>query len=281
VTAGCAAIARRRRAIGVVLGSVIVACGGDAATSPPTDTPAAYPGFDIGVYPGDAALTAWKYPASPFRWVGDYLPAPCHRDLTWSGKRAVVQSMGWGIAAIYVGQQDWANIPADVAPLPASASAATENRVTCSASLLSTAQGATEAADAIARMRADGFVDGSYVYLDVEHVTTVTQPLLDYYNAWVNGLLRDGHYKPGLYVSKTNAATFHAQIFTAPLGTSYTPPFWIAGSGGFQLIASRPTDLGFSYAQLWQGIFDVAQSYNGVTLTIDLDVASRPSPSAP
>ena len=42
---------------------------------PPKVTFAGYPGFDIGVYPGDAALTAWRYPTSPYHWVGYYLTA--------------------------------------------------------------------------------------------------------------------------------------------------------------------------------------------------------------
>jgi hypothetical protein len=255
--------------------AVAAACGG-GVTSPPTtqprpDTSAAFPGFDIGVYPGDAALQAWKYPSSPYRWIGYYLAAPCHRDSTFVGKRATITSIGWGTAAIYVGQQDWANI------------AAQANRIelaTCSASLLSTEQGTTEAADAVAKMRADGFPDGSIVFLDVETVTNITQPLLDYYRAWIAGVLAEGHYKPGVYASKRNAPTLYDLAINDLHGQRYTPPFWIASSGAFST-TSKPSDVGVSFAQLWQGLFNVNETYGGVRLNIDVDVATKSSPSSP
>src|ERR1044071_3428805 len=109
----------------------------------PVDTAATYAGFDIGVYPGDGALRAWLFPASPYRWVGYYLAAPCHRDLTWMGHYASVTSLGWGVAAIYVGQQDWTMIP-NGAPLFGAAGSAAA--ATSSASLLTNAQGWAEGA---------------------------------------------------------------------------------------------------------------------------------------
>src|SRR5687768_8625688 len=77
-------------------------------TSGPTGTPRGYPGFDTGRYPGEAAMRAW-YDGSPFRWVGYYLPSPCHRDASWAGTRAALQRIGWGTAVLYVGQQAFEN----------------------------------------------------------------------------------------------------------------------------------------------------------------------------
>jgi hypothetical protein len=252
--------------------------------APPIDSIVAFPGFDIANFPGMAAMNAWKYPSSPFRWTGYYLPAPCHRDTTWAGQYGSLAASGWGVAAIYVGQQDWTQIPADRAPLltRASQSVATGELVTCSASLLSTAQGQSEASDAIARMRADGFPDKSTVFLDVEFVNAVTPALLDYYRAWIGGVLADGHYVPGVYAAKSNAQTLYdaAVAVYRSIGRSDAPPFWIASSTNFAL-SRRPSDVGLSYAQLWQGGFDVKQSYNGVSLVVDMDVANKQSPSAP
>jgi hypothetical protein len=42
-------------------------------------------GFDTGVYPGDAALRAWRDGGAPYEWAGYYLPSPCHPDQSWSG----------------------------------------------------------------------------------------------------------------------------------------------------------------------------------------------------
>jgi hypothetical protein len=41
-------------------------------------------GFDTHTYPGDAAMQAFR---GRYDWVGFYLPAPCHRETSWSGKR--------------------------------------------------------------------------------------------------------------------------------------------------------------------------------------------------
>jgi Domain of unknown function (DUF1906) len=68
-------------------------------------------GFDTGIYPGDETMRAWRATA-PYKWVGYYLPAPCHKDDSWSGQRAQLTDMGWGLAVVYVGQQTWSGVPA-------------------------------------------------------------------------------------------------------------------------------------------------------------------------
>lgn len=260
----------------LLLAVAAIGCGGGGEPTAPIDitprpdTAQSILGFDIGVYPGDGALSAWKYPGSPYRWVGYYLATPCHRDASFVGKRAMMTSMGWGLAAVYVGQQDWGAIPA---------LANSVDMVTCSAALLTTSQGALEAADAVAKMQADGFPDGSIVYLDVEHVTAVSQPLLDYYRAWVAGVLSDGHYKPGVYASRTNAPTLYDVSISDLHGARYTPVFWVVSTTGFST-SSKPSDV-LSFAQIWQGRLDVAETWNGITLRIDVDVSSVASPSAP
>ena len=277
---------------GAALVAALGACGSGArgttepVVEPPTN-PVAFPGFDTSIYPGDAAMAAWRYPSSPYYWSGYYLPAPCHRDMTWAGKYNTLTAMGWGVAAIYVGQQDWSQIPQSVVvrgadvPARASQSIATE-AVTCSASLLSVDQGTAESADAVARLRADGFPDRSIVFLDVEFVTSVTPALLEYYKAWIVGVVRDGRYRPGVYAAKSNATTLRVAALDAyrSAGSSEDPPFWIASSTGFSLAAS-PSAVGLDFAKLWQGRFDVTEKWNGVALLIDVDVAARKSPSAP
>ena len=48
-----------------------------------------------------------------------------------------------------------------------------------------------------------------------------------------------------------------------------------------RLVFDLDPDVGLDFAKLWQGRFDVTQTWNGKTLQIDVDVASRRSPSAP
>lgn len=284
-----------RLAAAVVALPLVGACGEHRAPTAPGNSPpptyAGFPGFDIAVYPGDATLSAWRTPASPFHWVGYYLAAPCHRDTTWMGQYRKVTALGWGSAVIYVGQQDWSEIP-DIIPLasraapspvfdraiPSSASSA----VTCSASLLTSAQGAAEAADAVQKTANESVPSGSAIFLDVEYVTTVSQPLIDYISAWIEGVLADGRFRPAIYCAKANAATVY-RVATAAYnstGRHDVPPFWIASSSGFA-ITSAPTDVGLAYATAWQGMFDVSESFGGYAATIDVDVASTASPSTP
>jgi len=255
--------------------------GGDSGNHP------AFPGFDMSVYPGDAALGAWKWPKSPYRWAGYYLGGPCHKDETWRGRYARLTSDGWGIAAIYVGQQDWSQIP-DIVPLMDRVDAPSLSATalaTCSASLLTDAQGRLEGQDAALRMAADGFPSGSAVFLDVEYVSVVNDALLTYVQSWVRGVLSDGRYRAGIYMARFNASAVSAAAragYTAS-GVSGAPTFGVAASSrslGFSF-DSRPTDVGLSYASVWQGKLDVYDTWGDTRLLIDMNVASAVSPSAP
>src|ERR1043165_5474635 len=141
----------RDRVLLAALLSLLGACGGSAkastevATTPSTNV-TVFPGFDTSIYPGDATMSAWLYPSSPYYWSGYYLPAPCHRDVTWTNKYATLHAMGWGLTAIYVGQQDWTQIPQSIVVRGANETARASQSIApgqavCSASLLSAEQG--------------------------------------------------------------------------------------------------------------------------------------------
>jgi glycoside hydrolase-like protein len=290
---------RAAPAFGVLLLASAAACdsaGGRIAGIDGSQSRQSFPGFDVAVYPGDALMSAWRRPSSPYHWVGYYLAAPCHRDVTWMGKRPSVSSLGWGTLVIYVGQQDWARIPNTIATtrasvvdwpaididLPRATSSSAAAAVTCSATLLTAAQGALEADDAITKTASEGFPVGSSIYLDVEYVTAVSPELKEYITAWIGAVLRDGRYVPAIYAAKSNAPEIH-QVAAAAFGAAGrtdAPSFWIASSSGFDL-TSHPTDVGLPYAAAWQGRFDVAEQWSGRALTIDVNVASTRSPSAP
>jgi hypothetical protein len=256
-------------------------------------TRATFAGFDTSIYPGDAALQAWMKPGSPYEWVGYYLEAPCHRDGSWGGKRATLSAMGWGFAVIYVGQQTFDGVaaidsrgPLYATPTPRSAhTTIIEDKgvaPTCSRTLLSREQGLAEADDAIAKTAAQGFPTGSVIYLDLERMETITSAMEAYYSAWLERVLSDGRFFPGIYCHKFNAASIHARAIqiVGAAGVSRKIPFWIASSAGFA-IDKHPTDVGFDFASAWQGILDTNQTWNGVTIHIDVDIADSRSPSAP
>jgi len=250
---------------------------------PPVTAAGIYAGFDTSIYPGDAAMLAWINPRSPYVWSGYYLPAPCHKDTSWTGRRSALQTMGWGLTAIYVGQQTFDGV-AIVLDERARPTIVEDFGVaaTCSRTLLSREQGLADADDAIARMMQEGFPAGSYAYLDIERMDSIPATMDAYYRAWVERLLSDGRYFPGIYCHKFNAAAIYAgvsEVFRAS-GTAASPRFWLASSTDFA-ITKRPKDIGFAFANMWQGILDTDQTWGGITLHIDVDISDRRSPSAP
>jgi hypothetical protein len=267
-------------------------------------------GFDTYAYPGDDAMLAWRDDSVPYEWVGYYLPSPCHRSDSWSGKRERLTNMGWGLAVIYVGQQTWADAPPKRivttkyvtrrvkvvtrshgkritkyvrkrVPIKVVTYSRAQKGSNCSGRLVSGARGAQDANDAIARTAAEGFARGSVIFLDLERMQSVPTSMRNYYKAWTARVLADGRYRPGYYVHNHNAALVYRDVSSDFVAAAITSPpqFWISGSSGFSEDAD-PVDVGHSFANVWQGVLDVVQTHNGVKLPIDVNVASVPSPSS-
>ncbi|MDB4916239.1 MAG: hypothetical protein JWM95_3883 [Gemmatimonadetes bacterium] len=238
-------------------------------------------GFDTHTYPGDRTMRAWKEaPGAPYSWVGYYLPSPCHKDASWTGKRELLMGMGWGLAVVYVGQQTWGRKPRKVsaARLASLAKAGT----TCNADLLSAARGAADGADAIRMAAREGFAPQSIVFLDIERMETMPQAMRDYYLAWARALLSDGSYRPGVYVHAHNAQIVHDDLVSAfrAAGLKEEPRIWIASGRGFDE-GKAPQDVGFAFAGVWQGMLDVARAVADIRLPVDVNVSSWTSPSEP
>jgi hypothetical protein len=288
------------------LGVLLIAACTDSPVTGPTPNPGAnnHPGFDTSIYPGDAAMRSWLKPSSPYEWAGYYLQAPCHRDPSWMGKRPTLTSMGWGLAVLFVGQQTFDGVPdVDLPPLlnrvlpfsgdslpraragvvtPATLAELQSGAVTCSRTLLTTEQGSADAIDAVTKTASEGFPGGTVVYLDIEHMDSIPASMQSYFRAWVQRFLADGRFKPGIYVHKANAAAIYDGVRRAydDMNASGSATFWVTTSEGFS-IEKDPEDVGFPWASIWQGMYDVTQTYNGVAINIDVDVAAMSSPSSP
>jgi hypothetical protein len=230
-------------------------------------------GFDTSMYPGDATMQTWR-DSAPYEWVGYYLPAPCHKDDSWSGKRETLAGMGWGTAVIYVGQQTWGK------SLAKKSTRKPSRNLTCGAELVNAARGTRDADDAIARTLAEGFPTGTVVFLDIEYMERVPQAMRDYYVAWTKRVIADGRLRPGFYAHTRNAALIYRDVRSVydVAGITEEPPFWIASARDFSPEKS-PDDVGHSFAAAWQGILDHSETNGGVRLPIDVSVASAPSPS--
>lgn len=256
----------------------------------PTTALRGVPGFDTRAYPGDSVMKAWKA-ASPYRWVGYYLPAPCHTDSTWLGRRAALQAQGWGTAIVFTGEQDWGAAAAVAGPAArkapadstAPAAAAAQSAPHCTRANLTAGHGSADASLADSLVAAEGFPSGSTIYLDVERVDSVSTPLATYVRAWIGTLLQRGRFRPGVYAHARNADSLHAilQAEYVRQPDAGPPRFWLAGGGGAFELAAAPAESAFPYATIWQGAADLRQGWAGSTLRIDVNVADRPSPSAP
>jgi hypothetical protein len=227
-----------------------------------------YLGFDTNIYPGDRTMAIWAHDGT-YDWVGYYLPAPCHKDDSWSGKRDTLINMGWGLAVVYVGQQVWKT------------SKKAKPGATCSNSFISSGRGAAEGHDAIARVIAEGFPHGTVIFLDIERMDAIPEKMKGYYRAWTQTVLDDGRYRVGYYTHVDNAEEIYQDvksIFLAKGDTTH-PPFWIAGRTKIFTVDKMPTDVGHTFAAVWQGLLDVTRTHRGIKLPVDINVSGSRSPS--
>ncbi len=233
-------------------------------------TPAGVPGFDTRRYPGDSAMAVWRS-ASPYRWVGYYLTAPCYTGTSWQGKREALQTMGWGMAVLFLGEQDWA---AGAGPAPG------EGPPRCTRTNLTPERGRADGGAAVQAAAAEGFAPGTVLYLDVERTDSVSAALESYVRSWTEAVLADGRYLPGLYAHGRNAPALHDLMSGsfAAAGRASRPRLWVASAQGFDLLLA-PDASGYPGASVWQGAFDVDETWGGVTLRVDRDVADSGSPS--
>ncbi len=222
---------------------------------------AGYPGLDLSAYPGDAMMQ-WLKDNTNLKWSGFYLgKAPSHPQTDWMSRRAALVAQGWGIAPTYVGQQ-----------------------VTGHGSYnTSLQQGYTDGADAAALMNSAGFARGSWVYLDLENGPPFTQIQHDYVGAWVDTVNTNG-YNAGVYCSYLFAPDVHilrssARVWVFRVSTTASHPV-----PGPNYPDNHPAGSGYAGAYAWQLGQSCVISAPGApsgTLTVDLDTAVSPDPSAP
>lgn len=227
-----------------------------------------YLGFDTNIYPGDRTMNIWAKDGT-YHWVGYYLPAPCHKDESWSGKRDTLQKMGWGLAVVYVGQQVWKK------------STTPKKGATCSNAFVNGPRGVADGHDAVKRIMAEGFPNGTVIFLDIERMDRVTPGMKAYYTQWTETVLKDGRYRVGYYTHVDNAAEIYKDVKTVLAAANDTtePPFWIAGKTKIFTPDKAPTDVGHTFAAVWQGLLDVTRTHAGIKLPVDINVSGSRSPS--
>jgi hypothetical protein len=209
------------------------------APFPQTSAPRAYLGFDRNDYPGDAALPILR---KSFSFVGYWLsPFPGGNSNSWSGKRELLRSKGFGFALLFAG--------------PPSGQlrdeAYTLKRV------------AEDARTAAAAARREGFSAGSVIFLDVEEGGRLPSAYFTYLKLWASELSRLG-FRAGIYCSATpiDEGEGHTLITSDFIRKQIEPTelvFWVyndacAPSPGCVVPQNlpRPSKSGIPYARIWQ-----------------------------
>jgi hypothetical protein len=140
-----------------------------------------YLGFDRNDYPGDENLSALR---QTFSYAGFWLNnPPGARSNSWTGKRQLVQSVGFGFLVLFNGRLD------------------AELKTVSNAGKL----GKSDAQTATASVRREGFPSQTTIFLDQEQGGRMLPEQKAYIYAWVDGIVAAG-FRAGIYCSGIPAA---------------------------------------------------------------------------
>ncbi len=136
----------------------------------------AYLGFDLNDYPGDDALQVLRRTfAFSSYWLG---PPPGEKHTTWSGKRAFIESLGFGFVVLYNGR------------LSRNLHSAIDAKQ----------KGTLDAGNAAKLALQEGFRTGTIIFLDIEEGGRLSPAYHDYVHAWIDALRKAG-FRSGAYCS--------------------------------------------------------------------------------
>jgi hypothetical protein len=235
-----------------------------------------FAGFDTRDYPGIDVMD-WLNSNTNMVWCGYYLaPAPNRSPTGWPNQYTALKAK-WGVAPIYVGQQD----------------ARTGTNTYTPSSILTSEQGTIDGKDAADLMAADHFPAGAYVYLDWEYGGLDGQGSSDYIKAWISAVVDDGRAMPGVYCSHVVAQgivniidtinpTPSARLWCWKVLTADSHPF----QGDLSNIPElNPSGCGFAGAVAWQREQNAVVTFPDgapiTSLTMDFSTSDMSNPDAP
>jgi hypothetical protein len=204
-----------------------------------TPSPATYFGFDRNDYPGDDALPFLR---KTFSFTGYWLSAPpAEKRNSWLGKRALLQSQGFGFVVLFNGRES--------------------RTLRNSADALQKAT--LDAQSAVKFAEEEGFAKGTVIFLDIEEGGRLPAHYHEYLQAWSNTLAKAG-YRAGVYCSAIQVDEGQGvHITTAQdIQAHITPPglaYWVykdacppAPGCAFPANPPQSAQSGFSAATIWQ-----------------------------
>jgi len=204
-------------------------------------SPHAYLGFDLNIFPGNAALPVLR---KTFAFSGYWLsPPPGEQNNTWvrNGQREALRSQGFGFLLLYRG--------------PLSRELKSES--------VATEKGTADARNAAAAAKNEGFPVHAIIFLDIEEGGRLSVAYHAYLHAWAAGLAaagdRAGAYCSGMIVKEEPGAT----ITTADDIRAHAPSpdfaFFIYNDAcppspgcTYPLNPPSPAAGGIPYASVWQ-----------------------------
>lgn len=171
-------------------------------------------GFDRESFPG-TTIMADLIDGTNLEWCGYYLSGPSQRiDTGWLGQRSYLESSGWKVAPLYVGQQDPKYNGGDLSYAPSSSQGVTDGNEAAAEMGPDTGakqtvfgwDAATQKHDVPRSVtRGQGFALGTTVYLDweAESIAAGKNDNTDYIIAWCKTVATNG-YQPGVYCPATD-----------------------------------------------------------------------------
>ncbi len=199
-------------------------------------SPATYLGFDRNEYPGDQSLQLLR---QSFAYTGYWLNNPPGASAnSWQGKRRTIQRAGFGFLLLFNGRAD--------------------------AELKSTSNpGASDAAAAAKAARAEGFREGSVIFLDQEEGGRMLDEQKQYVFAWADALRQAG-FRPGVYCSGIEVTEPDGTVISTARdlyesAAGHELVFWVANDAcppspgcGFSKLPPPPQASGAPFAEVWQ-----------------------------
>jgi hypothetical protein len=203
------------------------------------ESPRAYLGFDLNIFPGKAALPVLR---KTFAFSSYWLsPPPGEKTNTWMGQRELLRSQGFGFLLLYRG--------------PLSRELKNETAAT--------QKGTLDARIAASAAKQEGFPAQAIIFLDIEEGGRLSAAYHAYLHAWAGGLAEAG-YRSGAYcsgiplkeepgVTITTADDIRAHTPSADfvyfVFNDVCPP---SPGCAFPQVPPSPATSGIPYAALWQ-----------------------------
>jgi hypothetical protein len=251
-----AAVVRFQSTMGLVPDGVV---GPNTWAALEEGSDAGYAGFDRGGYPGGTVMQ-WLWDNTNLYWTGFYLaPAPSHPNTSWMSRYGDLRGIGWGVLAVYLGQESQG---------PGSHNVTAE-------------QGKTDGADACDLASQANIPGGSFLYLDVEQWTSpLAQSTKDYYKAWADTVAQNS-YRPAVYC-KYSFATELVALTPGARAWVYRTAYQKGAHIPSPYPNPDPAESLYQLADAWQLAQDcIIQLNHGHTLDVDLSSALWANPSSP